>query len=80
MFFIFRWLLILFRREFSVDDGCWLMESVLAKRLRSGEEESKAWWGFAYFIVLSILEANRDQILQFEDFDSLLRVTNAIFC
>ncbi|KAJ3361566.1 GTPase activating protein [Allomyces javanicus] len=69
MFFVFRWLLIWFKREFSIPDVLAIWETCLVE-VSSGE--------YQLFVALGMLELVRDQLLDLGGFDVILKFTNEL--
>ncbi|KNE66496.1 hypothetical protein AMAG_11630 [Allomyces macrogynus ATCC 38327] len=69
MFFVFRWLLIWFKREFSIPDVLSIWETCLVE-VSSGE--------YQLFVALGMLELVRDQLLELGGFDVILKFTNEL--
>lgn len=68
LFFAFRWLLILFKREFAMEDTMRLWEVILSKHLSPR---------FYLFICVAILEMHRDHIMGSSlGFDEILGVSS----
>ncbi|KAG2367454.1 rab-GTPase-TBC domain-containing protein [Suillus spraguei] len=70
LFFCFRWVLIVFKREFPFDDVLRLWE-VLWTDYYSNE--------FVLFVALAVLESHRDMILRYlVEFDEILKYCNEL--
>eukprot|EP00020_Sapocribrum_chincoteaguense_P000712 CAMPEP_0170746672 /NCGR_PEP_ID=MMETSP0437-20130122/8928_1 /TAXON_ID=0 /ORGANISM="Sexangularia sp." /LENGTH=689 /DNA_ID=CAMNT_0011085427 /DNA_START=219 /DNA_END=2288 /DNA_ORIENTATION=- len=69
MFFAYRWMLLLLKREFSYDDLVRLWDTLFAN--------AKLIDKFHYFVALAIIEEHRDHIMDSDmAFDDLLKYVN----
>jgi hypothetical protein len=68
LFCCFRWLLILFKREFSLNAITYLWERLWSSQMKQ----------FQSFIALSLLEAVRPQLLNLKAFDEILKFINEL--
>jgi hypothetical protein len=69
MFFAYRWMLLLLKREFSYDDLCRLWDTLFAN--------AKLIDKFHYFVALAIIEEHRDHIIESDmAFDDLFKYVN----
>lgn len=67
LFFCFRWLLIIFKREFDFIDCMRIWETMWAQTYSDY---------YQHFIALAILNKNQEQLLECQSFDDLLKYIN----
>ncbi|OUM69431.1 hypothetical protein PIROE2DRAFT_30860, partial [Piromyces sp. E2] len=67
LFFCFRWLLVIFKREFDFYDCMRVWETIWSQKKSDY---------YQLFIAVAILKQNKPQLLEFESFDEILKYIN----
>lgn len=70
LFFCFRWLLVIFKREFSFYDCMRVWETIWSQKKSNY---------YHLFIAVVILKQNKTQIMNLEAFDEILKVIFNIY-
>lgn len=83
LFFCFRWILVCFKREFSMDAVQRVWESVWASEWRGAGSTPSSQRPFCrrfeLFVALAILESHEDVIIKYlKSFDEVLQYTHSL--
>ncbi|KAI9145293.1 rab-GTPase-TBC domain-containing protein [Paraphysoderma sedebokerense] len=76
MFFAFRWLLVLFKREFKFDDICGLWECIWSASGWLCGSSGTRELNWQYFVALAVLVGERKKLMELKAFDEILKYIN----